>query len=91
MIRRIAPLVTVLSFTFMMAPAAFADSIYSAVLFNTVRANQVSGSGAVDWYYEPGPWSDSLTGTAEGSSATASQDTQMSADLQGPRCPSPHR
>ena len=83
MIRRIAPLVTVLSFTFMMAPAAFADSIYSAVLFNTVRVIHVSGSGAVDRYNEPGPWSDSLTGTADGSSATGSQDTQMSPDFLG--------
>jgi hypothetical protein len=77
------PTFVVLVAALSIAPAAFADSIYSAVLFNTVRSIQVSGSGAVDRYYEAGPWSDSLTGTADGSSATTSQDTQMSPDFLG--------
>jgi PEP-CTERM motif-containing protein len=80
MIRRIAPLVTVLGFTLTMAPAAFADSI---VFFDEVR--QVIANG-IHTNLEPGPWSDASTLTrTDGSRATASQDTNISISFVGGR------
>jgi hypothetical protein len=79
MIRRIAPLVTVLSFTLKMAPAAFADSI---VFFDENRS--LVADGIIRTNLEPGPWSDLLTTTnAGGGLATASQDTNISVGFVG--------
>jgi len=80
MIRRIAPLVTVLGFMLTMAPAAFADSI---VFFDEVR--QVVANG-IHTNNELGPWSDASTLTrTDGSRATASQDTNISVSFVGGR------
>ena len=82
MIRRIAPLVTVLGFTLTMAPAAFADSIYSVVFYNSVRYTEPRVSPD-HWYYQPGAWSDSFIQQSDGATRTGSQDTQISRDFVG--------